>query len=196
MEENAIKSHLSADNISTDNEKEIKRQRDIANKRKRERKYNDLGFSRLKIYLGRHTYENLAKIYEDQQGTPLNIDGRKDIDSLSRVISFCINKVYEQMYIEKEERGVNNALPAKNAGSQELYDLYQAATFLQGDDLSHAEIKDKLSKQGCRPPNKIPGLAPKNKSRAWTVQQVKNLLDFEILNLDLEALNDSKLYKK
>lgn len=189
MDKIGLKSQLTADHVSVMDAKEIKRQRDAANKRKREEKSKEAGFSRLKIYLGRDTYETLAEIYEDQRGNSLNIGGRKDIDSLSQVISFCINKVYEQMYIEKEDRGVSKALPAKNARSQELYDLHQAAAFLQGNGLSYTEIKNKLNKAGHRPPNMIPGFDPKSRSPVWTVQQVKDVLDFEILNKDLRDLN-------
>lgn len=188
--------HYSAVSTYEEDKKEIKRQRDIANKRKREEKYKDFGFSRLKIYLGRHTYENLADIYEDQRDTPLNIDGRKDIDSLSQVLSFCINYTYEQMYIEEEERGVKNALPARNAGSQELYDLYQAAIFMKNQNLSPKDVKNKLRVSGCRPTNRIPGSNTGDKSRLWTVKKVKDLVKYETLNTTLEALNDSSFYRK
>ncbi|HHQ6624998.1 TPA: hypothetical protein ACSTL5_001462 [Serratia fonticola] len=189
MDKIGLKNQLTTDNISEMDVKEIKRQRDVANKRRKEKKYKDFGFSRLKIYLGRNTYENLAEIYEEQRKSPLNIDGRKDIDSLSQVISFCINHTYEQLFIEEEERGVDNALPASNAKSQELYDLYQAVAFLRSQRFSPTEAKNKLGEEGCRPPNLIPGFDPKNRSPAWTVQQVKDLLKFEILNKDLRDLN-------
>ncbi|VXD08389.1 conserved hypothetical protein [Enterobacterales bacterium 8AC] len=189
MLKNNLSNRLTTDDTVLLDSGEIKRRRDAANKRKREEKSKEAGFSRLKIYLGRDTYETLAEIYEDQRGNALNVDGRKDIDSLSQVISFCINKVYEQMYMDKKDRGVIKALAAKNARSQELYDLHQAATFLQSNGLSYTEIKNKLNKSGRRPPNMIPGFAPYNRSPVWTVQQVKDVLDFEILNADLSNLN-------
>lgn len=189
MDKFVDKSLLSADNREFGDNKDIKRQRDIANKRRREQKYKDFGFSRLKIYLGRSVYENLAEIYEDQQKSSLNIDGRKDIDSLSQVISFCINHTYEQLFVEEEERGIKNALPANNARSQELYDLHQAVAFLRSQGFSPTQVKNKLSAEGCRPPNLIPGFDPKNRSPVWTVQQVKDLLKLDIFNKDLEDLN-------
>ncbi|EMF7826976.1 TPA: hypothetical protein ACJCXE_003055 [Yersinia enterocolitica] len=189
MNQTGLKSHLATDNSTLEDKNERKRQRDIANKQNREKKYKDFGFSRLKIYLGRSTYENLAEIYEDQQKSPLNIDGRKDIDSLSQVISFCINHTYEQLFVEDEKRGVENVLPANNPRSQELYDQYQTVAFLRSKRFSPTEAKNKLIEEGCRPPNLIPGFDPKNRSPTWTVQQVKDLLKFEILNNDLENLN-------
>ena len=81
---------------------DIKRQRDAANKARKEKKYTDAGFSRTKIYLGKDTYEKLAAIFEAQRGGVLNIGGRKDIDSLSRVVSYCINKVYKEVHIKKK----------------------------------------------------------------------------------------------
>ncbi|HEJ9059014.1 TPA: hypothetical protein SML50_003314 [Serratia fonticola] len=187
---------LSSDYVEQLDKIEIKRQRDAANKEKQNKKYIDSGFSRIKIYLGRSTIEKLADIYEDQRGKPLNIDGRKDIDSLSQVISFCINKTYEQLYAEEEEQELPTtyALPANNARSQELYDRYQTASYWQSNGLSDTAIKNKLNKEGYRPPNRIPSTIPGLKSNGgsplWTVQQVKDLLDFEILNADLNDLNE------
>lgn len=168
---------------------EIKRQRDAANKARKEKKYTDAGFSRTKIYLGRDTYEKLAEIFEDQRGSVLNIEGRKDIDSLSRVISYCINKVYQEVHIKKKKIGqLPDVIPALNAKSQELYDLYQAASFMQSEGHSISKIRTKMSANEYPAPNTITLNGSRNRLSAWTEQQVRDLLDLEILNQDLKDL--------
>lgn len=168
---------------------DIKRQRDAANKAKKEKKYVDSGFSRTKIYLGKDTYEKLAAIFEDQRGSVLNIEGRKDIDSLSRVISYCINKVYKQIHIKKKGGLLADVTPAFNAKSQELYDLYQAASFMESKGLSIGKIRTKMNADGYLPPNTLTLVGSRNRLSAWTEQQVRDLLDLETLNKDLDDLH-------
>ncbi|EKN6179531.1 hypothetical protein DVQ53_01095 [Yersinia enterocolitica] len=168
---------------------DIKRQRDAANKARKEKKYVDSGFSRTKIYLGKDTYEKLAAIFEDQRGSVLNIEGRKDIDSLSRVISYCINKVYKEVHIKKKDGQLADVTPAFKAKSQELYDLYQAASFMQSKGLSIGKIMTKMNADGYPAPNKLTLNGSRNRLSAWTEQQVRDLLDLDTLNKDLNDLH-------
>ncbi|OMQ18784.1 hypothetical protein [Serratia oryzae] len=165
--------------------KKRKLQRDRDNKAAAQKKYSETGFTRTKIYLGRDVYERLADIYERQHGKPLNIEGRKDIDSLSRVISYCINRTYKFAYINKGEGTRDDILPARNARSQELYDLHQAAKFLKASGYSTAEIRRKLSTNGCPPPN----ILNSNQKRPWVDRDVEDLLNLETLNADLRDIN-------
>lgn len=168
---------------------EVKRQRDAANKARKEKKYTDAGFWRTKIYLGKDTYEKLAAIFEDQRGGVLNIGGRKDIDSLSRVVSYCINKVYKEVHIKKKGGQLADVTPAFNAKSQELYDLYQAVSFMHSKGLSIAKIRMKMHADGYPPPNTFTLNGSGNRLAVWTEQQVRDLLDLDILNKDLDDLS-------
>jgi hypothetical protein len=167
---------------------ETKRQRDAANKARKEKKFVEAGFFRTKIYLGSGTYDKLAAIFEDQRGDVLNIGGRKDIDSLSRVVSYCINKVYKEMYIKKKGGQLANVTPACNAKSQELYDLYQAVSFMHSKGLSIAEIRMKMHTDGYPAPNTLMLNGSGNRLNVWTEQQVRDLLNLEILNQDIDDL--------
>lgn len=189
MANDSNKTDTTADTTVHINISDIKRQRDAANKAKKEKKYVESGFSRTKIYLGRDTYEKLAAIFEDQRGSALNIEGRKDIDSLSRVISYCINKVYKQIHIKKKGGQLADVTPAFNAKSQELYDLYQVASFLQSEGYSIAKIRTKMSADGYPAPNTLTLNGSRNRLSGWTEQQVRDLLDLEILNQDLDDIH-------
>lgn len=188
MANNSNKTEDAADDTVLLDFYNIKRQRDAANKARKEKKYTDAGFSRTKIYLGKDTYEKLAAIFEDQRGGVLNIGGRKDIDSLSRVVSYCINKVYKEVHIKKKGGQLADVTPAFNAKSQELYDLYQAVSFMHSKGLSIAKIRMKMHTDGYPAPNTFTLNGSGNRLSVWTEQQVRDLLDLEILNQDIDDL--------
>ncbi|WIE06536.1 hypothetical protein [Providencia rettgeri] len=174
----------------------IKLERDAENKAKKAKKYADAGFTRTKIYLGTDTYEKLAEIYQYQYGKKLNINGRKEIDKLSRVISYCINKVYEKIYIKNKDGQLPDILPADKPDSQLLYDLYQAAMYLEEQNYSTNKISKKMQNDGYPSPSSFTLYGARSRQNRWTVQQVEDLLDIKVLNQDIEDLNKPKRSKK
>lgn len=179
------------DKISDDVEnKVLDRERNAQYKRNKEEKYAKNGFINTKIYLGRDVYERLAEIYEDLLGEKLNYTGRKNTDDLSRVISYCIVKLYKEMYIKKDKGSLNDIEPAKTKKAQHMYDLYQSALYRSFSGKTDFSLVSQLNNDGVPPPDSLLSTRYQRKSLRWDREQLENLMDLGELNGTIEGLNE------
>nr|WP_303621976.1 hypothetical protein [Providencia rettgeri] len=181
------------DKTEIEDKKKTKRQADAENKANLAKRYAEAGFKRAKIYLGKDTYKKLEEIYKIQQKNDLNFAGRKEIDSVSRVITYCINTAYNNMIKTKNEPYI---LPAVKPYSQQLYDLYQVAHFLKENGDSPIDILKKMQNEHYPTPNSLIKGGERYKQAPWTLEEVMDLLDIKALNLDIEYLNELSNRKK
>ncbi|ECE1533572.1 hypothetical protein C1P00_03125 [Salmonella enterica] len=163
--------------------KNLYRERNAQYKRNKEEKYRENGFINTKIYLGRDVYERLAEIYEDLLGEKLNFTGRKNTDDLSRVISYCIVKLYKAMYIRKNKGNLDNIEPARTIKAQQLYDLYQAVLYRSVLKTSYSSMTSELSKSGLKPPDVLFSTRYQyRKDFQWDEEKLLDLMDLKSLN--------------
>ncbi|EJD6043749.1 hypothetical protein M0J40_RS14020 [Providencia rettgeri] len=105
---------------------EEKKERNNKIKKDKKVKLEYEGFIPTEINLGHDVFSKLAVIYQTQLGIELKAKG-KNIDYVSKVISFCITMIYERMYAKKFD--LPRITPARNYESQKLYDLFQIASY-------------------------------------------------------------------
>nr|WP_307773013.1 hypothetical protein [Providencia stuartii] len=190
---NNEKTNNKIDKTEIEDKNEIKRRADAENKAKLAKRYAEAGFKRAKIYLGKDTYKKLEEIYKIQQKNDLNFAGRKEIDSVSRVITYCINTAYNNMIKTKNEPHI---LPAIKPYSQQLYDLYQVAQFLKENGDSPTDILEKMRNKHYPTPNSLIKGGERYKQAPWTLEEVVDLLDIQALNDDIKYLNELSNRKK
>ncbi|MFY3770231.1 hypothetical protein ACOT1K_10230 [Providencia manganoxydans] len=168
---------------------QTKNNRNRTNKAKQAEKQKKLGFSTIEIRLGEPTYKKLEEIYKNQQGVTINRD-HKDINALSQVISYCINKVYEKLYLKNSKAKLPNILPANTKDSQEFFDLYQAVKFLNDskDVKNNADIKKIMLEYEFSSPNDYL-TSGHRRTNLWSTTEIDDLLDVEILNESIDSLN-------
>lgn len=144
-----MKKTITKEHITDINEKSEslskKKERNAGYKKKKEDEYKKNGFINTRLYLGRDTYARLSVVYENLLGEKLDYDGqdkngkkaKKSIDNLSRVISYCIVKLYHELYIRKDKNPVDKNIPqippAETKAAQELYDFYQLISYRTAD---------------------------------------------------------------
>ncbi|BFO29860.1 hypothetical protein [Klebsiella pasteurii] len=167
----------------------LDRERNAQYKRNKEEKYAKNGFINTKIYLGRDVYERLAEIYEDLLGEKLNFTGRKSTDDLSRVISYCIVKLYKEMYIKKDKGRLDDIEPAKTKKAQHMYDLYQSALYRSFSGKNDFSLVSQLNNDGVAPPGSLLSTHYQRKNVLWDREQLENLMDLNELNETIEGLN-------
>lgn len=165
------------------------RERNAKYKKNKEQKYKKNGFINTKIYLGRDTFERLAEIYEDLLGEKLHYDGKKSIDDLSRVISYCILRLYRPLYIKKDKGDMPDIEPATSREAQAFYDLYQSVVFHCDDRVSVFSLLHYLRVNELPPPDSFFCTPQAKRFKKWDTNQVEELLDIESLNRNITYLN-------
>lgn len=166
------------------------RERNAQYKRNKEEKYAKNGFINTKIYLGRDVYERLAEIYEDLLGEKLNYTGRKNTDDLSRVISYCIVKLYKEMYIKKDKGSLDDIEPAKTKKAQHMYDLYQSALYRSFSGKNDFSLVSQLNNDGVIAPGTLHNTHYQRKNIRWDREELANLMDLNELNETIKVLNE------
>ncbi|END1361716.1 hypothetical protein ABLL29_001340 [Salmonella enterica subsp. enterica] len=155
-----MKKTLTKEYITVKNEKsEVlsqKKERNAGYKKKKEDEYKKNGFINTRLYLGRDAYTRLSVVYETLLGEKLDYDGqdkngkkaKKSIDNLSRVISYCIVKLYHELYIRKDKNPVDKNIPqippAETKAAQELYDFYQLISYRTADKERNKNLMSEL----------------------------------------------------
>jgi len=165
------------------------RERNAKYKRNKEQKYKENGFINTKIYLGRDAFERLAEIYEDLLGEKLHYDGKKNIDDLSRVISYCILRLYRPLYIKKGKGELPDIEPATSREAQAFYDLYQSVAFRHDTRVTEVNFLNRLRQDGLPPPDSFFCHPQSKRYQKWKNDQVEELLDIESLNKNIIYLN-------
>ncbi|EAW9405964.1 hypothetical protein QD58_22910 [Salmonella enterica] len=165
-------------------------ERNAQYKRNKEEKYAKNGFINTKIYLGRDVYERLAEIYEDLLGEKLNYTGRKNTDDLSRVISYCIVKLYKEMYIKKDKGSLDDIEPAKTKKAQHMYDLYQSALYRSFSGKNDFSLVSQLNNDGVIAPGTLHNTHYQRKNIRWDREELANLMDLNELNETIKVLNE------
>lgn len=165
------------------------RERNAKYKRNKEQKYKGNGFINTKIYLGRDTFERLAEIYEDLLGEKLHYDGKKNIDDLSRVISYCILRLYRPLYIKKGKGDLPDIEPATSREAQAFYDLYQSVAFRRDTRVPDTGFLHRLRVDELPPPDSFFANPQAKRFKKWDIDQVEELLDIESLNKNITYLN-------
>lgn len=168
----------------------LDRERNAQYKRNKEEKYAKNGFINTKIYLGRDVYERLAEIYEDLLGEKLNFTGRKNTDDLSRVISYCIVKLYKEMYIKKDKGSLDDIEPAKTKKAQHMYDLYQSALYRSFSGKNDFSLVSQLNNDGVIAPGTLHNTHYQRKNIRWDRDELANLMDLNELNETIKVLNE------
>lgn len=173
--------------------KNLYRERNAQYKRNKEEKYRENGFINTKIYLGRDVYERLAEIYEDLLGEKLNFTGRKNTDDLSRVISYCIVKLYRAVYIHNNKGSLDDIVPAKTKKAQQMYDLYQAVLYRSLLKTSYSSMVSELSNSGLKPPEVLFSTRYQHrKDFQWDEEKLIDLMELERINEKIKDLNSDK----
>lgn len=181
---------IQINNLDHVDKKVLDRKRNAKYKSNKEEKYRENGFINTKIYLGRDTYERLAEIYEDLLGESLNYTGRKNTDDLSRVISYCIVKLYKEMYIRKDKGDLDDIEPAKTKKAQHMYDLYQSALYRSFSGKNDLSLVSRLNNDGVPPPGSLLSTHYQRKNLRWDREQLYNLMKLNELNKTIEKLNE------
>jgi hypothetical protein len=177
-------------------EREVdKQKRNAGYKSKTEDFYTKAGFTTNKLRLGKDVIDKLVEIYEDQLGEKIDLE-HKDLEALSRVVSYCISKCYKEMYIRKGKGTLPDIIPAKTAKAQQLYDLYQAASFQEATGHSLDEISREMNSWGREqfsPKVMRSGQGKFGNELAWSRQEVELLLDIHGMNDRIKKFNKRKV---
>lgn len=170
--------------------KKTRKSRNARYKSKTESIHEKSGFTTLKLRVGQDVMQKLEEIYRDHRGYELN-ETRKDLDALSKVVSYCVSKFYKEMYLQKKKGSLPDILPAKTPRAQELYDLHQAVAYRALSGLPHQLIAIEMQIDRYQSPANI--IASRRGSRKmplpWDVSQVDDLLNIQWVNREIEALN-------
>ncbi|WP_213796271.1 hypothetical protein [Klebsiella aerogenes] len=170
--------------------KKTRKSRNARYKSKTESIHEKSGFTTLKLRVGQDVMQKLEEIYRDHRGYELN-ETRKDLDALSKVVSYCVSKFYKEMYLQKKKGSLPDILPAKTPRAQELYDLHQAVAYRALSGLPHQLIAIEMQNDRYQSPANI--IASRRGSRKmplpWDVSQVDDLLNIQWVNREIEALN-------
>ncbi|MCX8971849.1 hypothetical protein NLN91_22525, partial [Citrobacter portucalensis] len=170
--------------------KKTRKSRNARYKSKTESIHEKSGFTTLKLRVGQDVMQKLEEIYRDHRGYELN-ETRKDLDALSKVVSYCVSKFYKEMYLQKKKGALPDILPAKTPRAQELYDLHQAVAYRALSGLPHQLIAIEMQNDRYQSPANI--IASRRGSRKmplpWDVSQVDDLLNIQWVNREIEALN-------
>lgn len=170
--------------------KKTRKSRNARYKSKTESIHEKSGFTTLKLRVGQDVMQKLEEIYRDHRGYELN-ETRKDLDVLSKVVSYCVSKFYKEMYLQKKKGSLPDILPAKTPRAQELYDLHQAVAYRALSGLPHQLIAIEMQIDRYQSPANI--IASRRGSRKmplpWDVSQVDDLLNIQWVNREIEALN-------
>ncbi|EMA9490372.1 TPA: hypothetical protein U5E00_004319 [Yersinia enterocolitica] len=185
-----IVKHSEYPSESTHNKK-TRKSRNARYKSKTESIHEESGFTTLKLRVGQDVMQKVEEIYRDHRGYALN-ETRKDLDALSKVVSYCVSKFYKEMYLQKDKGVLPDILPAKTPRAQELYDLHQAVAYRVLSGLPHQIIAIEMQNDRYQSPANV--LASRRGSRKnplpWDASQVENLLSIKWLNSEIEKLND------
>lgn len=174
-----------------------KQKRNAGYKSKTEEIYTKSGFTTTKLRLGKDVIDKLCKIYEDQLGEKIDLE-HKDLEALSRVVSYCINKCYREMYIRKGKGTLPDITPAKTAKAQQLYDVYQAVSFKVSNGYSLDEISREMSswrREHFSPKVMRSGQGNFGNGLAWSRQDVELLLDIYDVNDRISKFNKRQVKK-
>ncbi|MCF6629497.1 hypothetical protein [Raoultella ornithinolytica] len=170
--------------------KKTRKSRNARYKSKTESIHEKSGFTTLKLRVGQDVMQKLEEIYRDHRGYELN-ETRKDLDALSKIVSYCVSKFYKEMYLQKKKGSLPDILPAKTPRAQELYDLHQAVAYRALSGLPHQLIAIEMQNDRYQSPANI--IASRRGSRKmplpWDVSQVDDLLNIQWVNREIEALN-------
>ncbi|MEB7861506.1 hypothetical protein NGK12_13145 [Raoultella ornithinolytica] len=184
-----IVKHSEDPSESTHNKK-TRKSRNARYKSKTESIHEKSGFTTLKLRVGQDVMQKLEEIYCDHRGYDLN-ETRKDLDALSKIVSYCVSKFYKEMYLQKNKGALPDILPAKTPRAQELYDLHQAVAFRALSGLPHQIIAIEMQNDRYQSPANI--IASRRGSRKtplpWDASQVYNLLNIQWLNREIEIFN-------
>lgn len=171
--------------------KKTRKSRNARYKSKTESIHEKSGFTTLKLRVGQDVMQKLEEIYRDHRGYELN-ETRKDLDALSKVVSYCVSKFYKEMYLQKKKGVLPDILPAKTPRAQELYDLYQAVTHRALSGMPHQMIAIEMEHDRYQSPANI--IASRRGSRKtplpWDVSQVDDLLSIQWVNDEIKKLNE------
>ncbi|ELE6316130.1 hypothetical protein RMP33_000200 [Salmonella enterica] len=175
---------------STHNKK-TRKSRNARYKSKTESIHEKSGFTTLKLRVGQDVMQKLEEIYQDHRGYALN-ETRKDLDALSKVVSYCVSKFYKAVYLHNDRGSLPDILPAKTPRAQELYDLHQAVAYRALSGLPHQILAIEMQNDRYQSPANI--IASRRGSRKnplpWDGSQVDDLLSIKWLNNEIEKLND------
>lgn len=163
--------------------RKARKSRNARYKSKTESIHEKSGFTTLKLRVGQDVMQKLEEIYRDHRGYELN-ESRKDLDALSKVVSYCVSKFYKAVYLHDGLGSLPDILPAKTPRAQELYDLYQAVTHRALSGMPHQMIAIEMEHDRYQSPANI--IASRRGSRKtpfpWDVSQVDNLLSIQWVN--------------
>jgi len=175
---------------STHNKK-TRKSRNARYKSKTESIHEKSGFTTLKLRVGQDVMQKLEEIYQDHRGYALN-ETRKDLDALSKVVSYCVSKFYKAVYLHNDRGSLPDILPAMTPRAQELYDLHQAVAYRALSGLPHQILAIEMQNDRYQSPANI--IASRRGSRKtplpWDGSQVDDLLSIKWLNNEIEKLND------
>ncbi|HEK0786739.1 hypothetical protein [Proteus terrae] len=164
---------------------------DVSSHRKKSKLRKKKGLISTHVHLGRDTCARLAAIYKSQLGGDLNYLGKKDIDSLGDVISYCITKAYNDLDDNKQDSELVIITPATSYESHKLYAIYQYAKYLSTEKkLTFEKIRARLNYEGVSVPLCIAGRGHNIPNRQWHPKDIENLLDTEMINKYLKELNN------
>ncbi|MBL5906121.1 hypothetical protein [Serratia fonticola] len=173
------------------------RGRNASYKRKTEEVYKKSGFTATKLRLGKDVMDKLGEIYEDLLGEEIDLE-HKDLEALSRVVSYCISKCYKEMYIKKGKGELPDITPAKTNKAQQLYDLYQAVSFQEATGHSLDEISREMTswkREQFSPRVTRSGQGKIGNEFEWSRQKIEPLLDIHSVNDLIEKFNKRKVKK-
>jgi len=185
----------SEDPSNTTHTMKTRKSRNARYKSKTESIHEKSGFTTLKLRVGQDVMQKLEEIYRDHRGYELN-ETRKDLDALSKVVSYCVSKFYKEMYLQKKKGALPDILPAKTPRAQELYDLYQAVTHRALSGMPHQMIAIEMEHDRYQSPANI--IASRRGSRKtplpWNVSQVDDLLSIQWVNDEIKKLNEKEIH--
>lgn len=171
--------------------RKTRKSRNARYKSKTESIHEKSGFTTLKLRVGQDVMQKLEEIYRDHRGYELN-ETRKDLDALSKVVSYCVSKFYKAVYLHNNRGSLPDILPAKTPRAQELYDLHQAVAYRALSGLPHQLIAIEMQNDRYQSPANI--IASRRGSRKmplpWDVSQVDDLLSIQWVNDEIKKLND------
>ncbi|ECB7137490.1 hypothetical protein E1A04_23720 [Salmonella enterica subsp. enterica serovar Virchow] len=170
--------------------KKTRKSRNARYKSKTESIHEKSGFTTLKLRVGQDVMQKLEEIYRDHRGYELN-ETRKDLDALSKVVSYCVSKFYKAVYLHNDRGSLPDILPAKTPRAQELYDLHQGVAYRALSGLPHQLIAIEMQNDRYQSPANI--IASRRGSRKtplpWDVSQVDDLLSIQWVNDEIKKLN-------